>query len=111
MSSYPHFVFSKFPNVGEVTMMFLLLETLEGHCSAPRVCTLVPFICICILGPETMDPFSNVFCQEEMSYSSTLKAELKKLEELSQKSGDQTVEELRAVRQMFEQSEESRNAS
>jgi hypothetical protein len=48
---------------------------------------------------------------EEMSYSSTLKAELKKLEELSQKSGDQTVEELRAVRQMFEQSEESRNAS
>ena len=49
--------------------------------------------------------------QEEMSYSSTLKAELRKLEELSQKSGDQTVEELRAVRQMFEQSEESRNTS
>lgn len=46
-----------------------------------------------------------------MSYSSTLKLELKKLEELSQRSGDQTVEELRAVKQMFEQSEESRNAS
>ena len=49
--------------------------------------------------------------QEEMGYSATLKSELKKLEELSQRSGDQTVEELRAVRQMFEQSEESRNAS
>ena len=46
-----------------------------------------------------------------MNYSSTLKSELKKLEELSQRSGDQTVEELRAVRQMFEQSEESKTAS
>ena len=47
--------------------------------------------------------------QEEKSYSSTLKSELKTLEELSQRSGDQTLEELRAVKQMFEQSEESKS--
>ena len=36
MSSYPHFVFSKFPNVA-----IILLETLQEHCSAQRVCTLM----------------------------------------------------------------------
>lgn len=57
--------------------------------------------------PHTLPPSH----QEEKSYSNSLRAELAKMEDLQEKSGDQTKEELRAIKQMFEQSEESRSAS
>ena len=40
-----------------------------------------------------------------------MRSELGKLEAALEKSGDQTREELRTVKQMFEQSEQSRNTS
>ena len=51
------------------------------------------------------------FPQEERWQSTTLRSELGKLEAALEKSGDQTREELRTVKQMFEQSEQSRNTS
>ncbi len=47
--------------------------------------------------------------QEERKHNSTLRGELSALEGVLEKSGDQTREELRALKQMFEQSEQSRN--
>ena len=52
-----------------------------------------------------------MYLQEERSYCASLKVELAKLEESLEKSGDQTREELRSMKQMFEQSEQSKSAS
>ena len=49
------------------------------------------------------------FPQEERRLNSTLRDELSMLEGVMEKSGDQTREELRNFKQMFEQSEQSRN--
>ena len=49
--------------------------------------------------------------QEERKHNSTLRGELATLEGVLEKSGDQTREELRTLKQMFEQSEQSRNTS
>ena len=47
--------------------------------------------------------------QEERAHNTTMKSELNMLEGVLEKSGDQTKEELRTLKQMFEQSEQSRN--
>ena len=47
--------------------------------------------------------------QEERAHNTTMKSELNVLEGVLEKSGDQTKEELRTLKQMFEQSEQSRN--
>ena len=47
--------------------------------------------------------------QEERKHNTSLRGELSTLEGVLEKSGDQTREELRALKLMFEQSEQSRN--
>ena len=54
------------------------------------------------------EPFSSP-PQEERAHNTTMKSELNVLEGVLEKSGDQTKEELRTLKQMFEQSEQSRN--
>ena len=49
------------------------------------------------------------FVQEERKHNTSLRGELSTLEGVLEKSGDQTREELRALKLMFEQSEQSRN--
>ena len=56
-----------------------------------------------------MSPFLPSSSQEERTANSTLRGELSMLEGLLEKTGDQTREELRNLKQMFEQSEQSRN--
>ena len=46
--------------------------------------------------------------QEERAHNTTMKSELTVLEGVLERSGDQAKEELRTLKQMFEQSEQSR---
>ncbi len=56
-------------------------------------------------------PHTHTHTQEERTQNSGMRSELSKLEAALEKSSDQTRGELRTMKQMFEQSEQSRTAS